>query len=189
MGTTEWLHFHFSLSYIGEGNGNPLQCSCLENPSGGGAWWAAGCGVAQSRTWLRRLSSSSRGGCWVVSVCCWSLVTVLAYLKWEVGMFPSQRALGIRWGTESTVLCLCAQPLVTSDWFLTPWTVAHQAPLSVGFSRQEYWNGLPFPLQGFFPTQGSNSHLLYLLHWQADSLPLAPTGTFLHRVWNTVDGQ
>ena len=38
---TEWLHFHFSLSCIGEGNGNPLQCSCLENPRGGGAWWAA----------------------------------------------------------------------------------------------------------------------------------------------------
>ena len=48
--TTERLHFHFSLSCIGEGNGNPLQCSCLENPRDGGAWWAAVCGVAQSRT-------------------------------------------------------------------------------------------------------------------------------------------
>ena len=48
--TTEQLHFHFSLSCIGEGNGNPLQCSCLENPRDGGAWWAAVCGVAQSRT-------------------------------------------------------------------------------------------------------------------------------------------
>ena len=57
--TTERLHFHFSLSYIGEGNGNPLQCSCLENPRNGGAWWAAIYGVAQSRTWLKRLSSSS----------------------------------------------------------------------------------------------------------------------------------
>ena len=47
-----------SLSCIGEGNGNPLQCSCLENPRDGGAWWAAICGVAQSRTWLKRLSSS-----------------------------------------------------------------------------------------------------------------------------------
>ena len=44
------LHFHFSLSCIGEGNGNPLQCSCLENPRDGGAWWAAVYGVAQSRT-------------------------------------------------------------------------------------------------------------------------------------------
>ena len=53
----ERLHFHFSLSCIGEGNGNPPQCSCLENPRDGGAWWAAVYGVAQSRTRLKRLSS------------------------------------------------------------------------------------------------------------------------------------
>src|SRR5574341_949892 len=52
------LHFHSSLSCIGEGNGNPLQCSCLENPRDGGAWWAAVYGVTQSRTRLKRLSSS-----------------------------------------------------------------------------------------------------------------------------------
>ena len=57
--TTEQLHFHFSLLCIGEGKGNPLQCSCLENPRDGGAWWAAVYGVAQSRTRLKRLSSSS----------------------------------------------------------------------------------------------------------------------------------
>ena len=57
--TTEGLHFHFSLSCIGEGNGNPLQCSCLENPRDGGAWWATVNGVAQSRTRLKWLSSSS----------------------------------------------------------------------------------------------------------------------------------
>ena len=56
--TTERLHFHFSLSGIGEGNGNPLQCSCLENPRDGGAWWAAVYGVAQSRTQLKRFSCS-----------------------------------------------------------------------------------------------------------------------------------
>ena len=56
---TERLHFHFSLSCIGEGNGNPLQCSCLENPRAGGAWWADVYGVAQSRTRPKRLSSSS----------------------------------------------------------------------------------------------------------------------------------
>ena len=56
---TERLHFRFSLSCIGEGNGNPIQCSCLENPRDGGAWWAAVSGVAQSRTRLKRLSSSS----------------------------------------------------------------------------------------------------------------------------------
>ena len=56
---TERLPFNFSLSCIGEGHGNPLQCSCLENPRDGGAWWAAVYGVAQSRTRLKRLSSSS----------------------------------------------------------------------------------------------------------------------------------
>ena len=60
--TTEQLHFHFSLSCVGEENGTPLHCSCLENPRDGGAWWAAVYGVAQSRTRLKRLSSSSRGG-------------------------------------------------------------------------------------------------------------------------------
>ena len=57
--TTDRLHFNFSLSCIGEGNGNPLQCSCLDNPRDGEAWWAAIYGVAQSRTRLKRLSSSS----------------------------------------------------------------------------------------------------------------------------------
>ena len=57
---TEQLHFHFSFSCTGEGNGNPLQCSCLENPRDRGAWWAAIYGVAQNRTRLKQLSSSSR---------------------------------------------------------------------------------------------------------------------------------
>ena len=57
--TTERLHFHFSFSCIGEGNGSPLQCSCLENPRDRGAWWAAIYGVTQSRTRLKRFSSSS----------------------------------------------------------------------------------------------------------------------------------
>ena len=57
--TTEQLDFHFSLSRIGEGNGNPLQCSCLENPRDRGAWLAAVYGVAQSQTGLKWLSSSS----------------------------------------------------------------------------------------------------------------------------------
>ena len=73
--TTERLHFHFSLSCIGEGNGNPLQCSCLENPGDGKAWWAAVCVVAQSWTWLKLLSSSSS--------CYLSLIlAILVYVKW-----------------------------------------------------------------------------------------------------------
>ena len=57
--TTERLHLHFSLSCTGEGNGNPLQYSCLENPMDSGAWWAAIYGIAQSQTQLKQLSSSS----------------------------------------------------------------------------------------------------------------------------------
>ena len=59
LDTSKRLHFHFSLSCTGEGNGNPLQCSCLENPRDGEAWWATICGVAQGQTRLKRLSSSS----------------------------------------------------------------------------------------------------------------------------------
>ena len=71
---TERFHFHFSLSSIGEGNGNPLQCSCLENPRDGEAEWAAVYGVAQSRTWLKRLSRSSSSSsqshmCLVTQLC------------------------------------------------------------------------------------------------------------------------
>ena len=58
LDTTQWLHFQFSLSCVGEGNGNPLQCFCLENPRDGGAWWAAVYRVTQSRTRLKWLSSS-----------------------------------------------------------------------------------------------------------------------------------
>ena len=58
-GTTERLHFHFSLSCIGEGTGNPLQCSCLENPRDGGAWLAAVHGVTQSRTQLKHLNKQA----------------------------------------------------------------------------------------------------------------------------------
>ena len=65
--TTERLHFHFSLSCTGEGHGNPLQCSCLDNPRDGGAWWAAVYGVAQSRTRLKRFSSSNSS---IMGLCC-----------------------------------------------------------------------------------------------------------------------
>ena len=75
---TEQLHFHFSC--IGEGNGNPLQCSCLENPRDGGAWWAAVYGVAQSRTRLKRLSSSSS----MATLCLTSGLTATARLFFKV---------------------------------------------------------------------------------------------------------
>ena len=79
--TAERLHFHFSLSCIGEGNGNPFQCSCLENPRDGGDWWAAVYGVTQSRTRLKQLSSSSSSsssrGCVLLSgLNLWSLLLI-----------------------------------------------------------------------------------------------------------------
>jgi len=80
--TTERLHFHFSLSCIGEGNGNPLWCSCLENPRDGGAWWAAVYGVSQSQTGLKRLSSSSS-------------MVVLFLVSWEIVILFSTVAVPI----------------------------------------------------------------------------------------------
>ena len=85
---TERLHFRFSLSCIGEGNGNLLQCSCLENPRDEGAWWAAVSGFPQSRTRLKRLSSSSssRSNLWYHSVIlgshltCWRVPYLLTSL-------------------------------------------------------------------------------------------------------------
>ena len=92
--TTEWLDFHFSLSCIGEGSGNPLQYSCLENPRDGGAWWAAVYGVAQSWTRLKLLSSSSssRDNVWglqflcVLTNTCYCLSFYIAVLECEVGI-------------------------------------------------------------------------------------------------------
>ena len=86
--TTERLPFHFSLSCIGEQNGNPLQCSCLENPRDSRAWWAAIYVVAQSRTWLKRLSSSrSRNQCEVdPAECVWDnlgIKRVMMTINWN----------------------------------------------------------------------------------------------------------
>ena len=85
LDTTEWIHFHFSLSCIGEGNSNPLQCSCLENPRDSGAWWAATYGVAQSRTWLKRLSSSN------------SIYSIMSSANWEFYFFLNLLFLFLLW--------------------------------------------------------------------------------------------
>ena len=72
-------------------------------------------------------------------------------------------------------MCVCVLSCFSCvHLFVTLQTVGHQDPLSMKFSRQEHWHGLTCPLQGIFMTQGLNLHLLYLLHWQAGSLPLAP---------------
>ena len=73
--TTEQLHFHFSISCIGEGNGNPLQCSCLWSPRDRGAWWAAFYGVSQNQTRLKRLSSSS-----IHEIMLWSIYTLIWFV-------------------------------------------------------------------------------------------------------------
>ena len=84
--TTGRLRFHFSLSCIGEGNGNPFHCTCLENPREGGAWWAAVYGVAQSRTWLKGLSSSRSNEQW-----CWTFFHMpVGYLHVFFGKIPIQ---------------------------------------------------------------------------------------------------
>ena len=103
---TKWLHFHFSLSCIGEGNGNPLQCSCLENPRDGGAWWAAVYGVTQSWTRLNWLSSSN----------------------------PSSGLRGSYVGIPTIdlhtqpLLWLCSHSVMSDS--ATPWIAARQASLS-----------------------------------------------------------
>ena len=112
--TTERLHFHFSLSHIGEGNGNPLQCSCLENPRDGGAWWAAICGVTWGWTWLKWLSSSS-WLCGEESTCQCRSQRRLEFDPW-VGRIPWRRKWQptpvflpeiIPW-TEEPMCCWCA---------------------------------------------------------------------------------
>ena len=77
---------------------------------------------------------------------------------------------------NDTLLCVCVQSLSCVQLFVTPWTAACQASLLMRFSRQEYWSGLPCPPPGTFLTQGSNPHVLCLLHWQVGSLPLLPPG-------------
>ena len=83
---------------------------------------------------------------------------------------------------KQAALCVCgvAYPLSCVWLFATPWTVAHQAPLSMEFPRQEYWSGLPFPSLGDLPDPGIEPMSLSLLHWQEDSLPQAPPGKPCH---------
>ena len=91
--TTERLHFHFSLSCIeGNGkNGNPLQCSCLENPRDAGAWWAAVYGVTQSQTQLKQLSSRSSSSMGPVDL--WAEQSTLQPVYWGI----SHWGLTMKW--------------------------------------------------------------------------------------------
>ena len=122
-------------------NVNPLQCSCLENPRDGGAWWATIYGVSQSRTRLKRLSSSSSSSSNLQS--------------------------------KQYVLLLLLSHFSRIQLFATLWTMACSPPLSMGFSRQENWSGLPCP-PGYFPDPGIEPRSPAL---QADSLPLSHQGS------------
>ena len=103
--TAERFPFHFSLSCIGEGNGNPLQCSCLENPRDGGACWAAVSGVAQSRTWLKRLSSSSSS----------SLYLLFDFFIFKIGVLQGLLQ-GINSPCSFTFLMMGFNPSLTSGF-------------------------------------------------------------------------
>ena len=82
------------------------------------------------------------------------------------------------------LLCACTLSRFSHVQFsVTPWTIAHQAPPSMGFSRQKYWSGLPCHLQGIFLTQRLSPCLLCLLHWQVGSLPVAPPGKPLNLLY------
>ena len=123
--TRERLHFHFSLSCIGEGNGNPLQCSCLENPRDRGACWAAFYGVAQSGTRLMRLSSS----------------IVKSMAKGFQGLILK--------------VCMCGCSVAQSCLTLcNPMDCSLLGSSVHGISRQEYWITLPFPSLGDLANPG-----------------------------------
>ena len=136
--TTERLHFHFSLSCTGEGNGDPLQCSCLENPRDGGAWWAAVYGVAQSRTRLKRLSSSSRPSA-APELTNQSQTRKDQTIPKDLNCFLEQ----------NSSLCVYIYSLSCVQLFVTPWAIQ-----SMEFSRPEYWSGSLFPFPGDLPNSG-----------------------------------
>ena len=118
----------------GEGNGNPLQYSCLENPMEGEAWWATVHGVAKSRTRLSYLT-----------------------LNYTDFLYPQIVNIYIRWAWSILLFQKVSEWVksLSRVWlFATPWTVAYQASPSMGFSRQEHWSGLPFPSPGDLPYSG-----------------------------------
>ena len=115
--------FHFSLACIGEGNGNPLQCSCLENPRDGGAWWAAVYGVTQSRTRLKRLSSSS-SSYYAMGLPWWLRCKESACNTGDLGSIPGSGRLpgeGNRYPFQNSCL---ENPMNRGAWWATVHRVA-----------------------------------------------------------------
>ena len=150
------------------------------------AWHAAIHGMLrlpESRTWVSdwpELNWNIMTAGWII--CPWahrspeaepgfeqSLTVTLSILEEfnsVVKLHPAPMGGQRRWWSQPSEECLCS--VRSNSW--TPWTAAHQAPLTLGICRQESWSGLPCPCLGIFPIQGSNPHLL---HRQADSLPLS----------------
>ena len=154
--TTEPVHFHFSLLRIGEGNGNPLQCSCLENPRDGGAWWASVSGVAQSRTRLKQLSSSSSSRYGTLLQLSWTLKFEASILSDEtmLSFTASHRRLcsphlspGARAVVPQTRWDLAA----AQQWQQPSWHFSVHTLWKITFpvtSLEVQWLRLRLPLQG-----------------------------------------
>ena len=146
----------------GLGNSNPLQYSCVGNPMHRGAWRAQSMGL-QNRTYQHTQAQAA----------------LLQSLKicWHLGgnKQECERVFHLLFQ-----LCVCVCESFSRVWFyVTPWTVACQASLSMGFSRQDYWSGLPFPSPGDLPNPGIEPRSCAL---QADSLPSEPPGKLLYVV-------
>ena len=160
LDTTERLHLQFSLSCIGEGNGNPLQGSCLENPRDGGAWWAAVSGVAQSRTRLKWLSSSSsRHFCLVL---------------WDHTVFHPFVLAGFLWHLCRRGRCSAALLLPGGDrspgflqgicWHLMCWRLLVSPPQEFGLPTQSSLTLKRWGLITMVPG-GMRALALYLIFW------------------------
>ena len=148
----------------GGGHGNPLQYSCLENPMDRGAWQATDHEVPKSQTQLTKhttewLSTAQEYLCKGHLSKFWPWLGLPSVLNPPAAsqfppIWPKALLFGCTpWQGILVPVCVCGSHSVLSD-SVTPWTVAHQAPLSMGFSRQEYWSGLPFPSPGDLPYPG-----------------------------------
>ena len=145
--TTERLHFHFSLSCIGEGDGNPLQCSCLENPRDGGAWWAAVYGAAQSQTQLMWCSSSSSSTDYHEDLVIKSNRVVFVVPSQEILRHPLNRFMDkgcwkeqLRLFSRRTIRNASELGSTDEDW---PYFLVNCHPANVLQFSGSVWQGLP----------------------------------------------
>ena len=142
---TERLHFHFSLWCIGEGNGNPLQCSCLENPRDGGAWWATVYGVAKSWTWLRDFHF-------------YCLLVLTDFIGISMYFLPLVTLFGEGNGTPLQYSCL-ENPMDRGAWSMGSQRIIHDwatslSPFTFMHWRRK-WQSTPLFLPGESQRRGS----------------------------------